>query len=337
MKILVTGAAGFLGVHIVERLCAQGQPYIRCLVRNPGKAARLNQLAEQYPSTTLEILAGDLKRAKEARAACEGCDLIIHAAAAMKGSPAEIFLDSLVASRNLLDAVITRKSVRVVLISSFSAIGVAELPRGAVVDESSPLEPHPEWRDVYSHAKLKQELLFWDYRERHGIELVVVRPGVIYGPGGSAFSNRVGLRLFGFFFHLGGKNLLPLSYVENCADAVVVAALHPSAEGNAFHIVDDDLLSSRQYLARYTKAVKKMRAIRLPYPALMLISRAVAWYSGYSKGQLPPIFTPYKTRTMWGGNRFSNARLHSLGWAQRIPTEEGLRRLFESLRQPDAP
>ena len=182
-------------------------------------------------------------------------------------------------------------------------------------------------------SKLKQELLFWEYRERYGIELIVLRPGVIYGPGGSPFSNRVGLRLFGLFFHLGGKNLLPLSYVENCADAVTLAALSPGAEGNIYHIVDDDLLSSEQYLRRYLNCVQRIRCIRLPYPALMLISRAVAWYSGYSKGQLPAIFTPYKTRTMWGGNRFSNARLHSLGWTQRIPTEEGLRRLFESLRQ----
>jgi nucleoside-diphosphate-sugar epimerase len=282
----------------------------------------------------LEIVIGDLRYAREASAVCEGCDLIIHAAAAMKGSAAEIFLDSVVASRNLLDAVAAQTSVRIVLISSFSAVGAAELPRGAVLDESAPLERHPEWRDIYSHAKLKQELLFWEYREKYGIQVVVLRPGVIYGPGGSPFSNRVGLRLFGVFFHLGGKSLLPLSYVENCADAVTLAALSPEAEGNIYHIIDDNLLSSAQYLRRYSKSVKKIRCIRLPYPALMLISRAIARYSEYSKGQLPSIFTPYKTRTMWGGNRFSNARLHSLGWTQRIPTEEGLRRLFESLRQP---
>jgi nucleoside-diphosphate-sugar epimerase len=303
-------------------------------VRNPNKVDKLNQLAEQYPHAALEIVTGDLKYKKDASAVCEGCDLIIHAAAAMKGSAAEMFLDSVVASRNLLDAVVAGKSVRVVLISSFSAIGAAELPRGGVLDESSPLERHPEWRDVYSHAKLKQEQLFWEYRERYGIELTVLRPGVIYGPGGSPFSNRVGLPLFGLFFHLGGKNLLPLSYVENCADAVTLAALSPAAEGNIYHILDDDLLSSAQYLRGYSKHVKKMRCIRLPYPALMLISRALAWYSRYSKGQLPAVFTPYKTRTMWGGNRFSNARLHSLGWTQRISTEEGIRRLFESLRQP---
>jgi nucleoside-diphosphate-sugar epimerase len=335
VNILVTGAAGFLGSHIVERLCARHHPYVRCLVRDLGKADRLRELAEQYPETTLDIVVGDLKYARDALIACQGCDVVIHAAAAMKGSAAELFMDSVVASRNLLDAVITRPSVRVALVSSFSVLGAADLPRGAILDEAAPLERHPEWRDVYSHAKLRQELLFWEYRKKYDMELVVLRPGVIYGPGASAFSNRVGLRLFGVFFHLGGKNLLPLSFVENCADAVVVAALSPGAEGNVYHIVDDDLLSSKQFLARYANGVKRISSVRLPYPALMLISRAVSWYSGYSEGQLPPVFTPYKTRTMWGGNRFSNAKLHSLGWTQRIPTEEALRQFFASLRQLD--
>jgi nucleoside-diphosphate-sugar epimerase len=173
--------------------------------------------------------------------------------------------------------------------------------------------------------------LFWEYRDRFGLELVVLRPGVIYGPGGGHFSNRVGLSMFGMFLHLGGSNLLPLTYVENCAEAIVVAALSGGA-GEVYNVVDDDLVTSRQYLARYKKSVKAMRSVPVPYFALMWGSRAVEGYSKRSKGQLPAIFTPYKTKAMWGGNRFSNAKLKGIGWRPLVSTHEGLARSFAAFR-----
>jgi len=200
-----------------------------------------------------------------------------------------------------------------------------------MVDESTPMEQHPEQRDVYSHSKLRQEQLFWEYRAKYGFELVVLRPGVIYGPGGGHFSNRVGLSLFGRFLHLGGNNLLPLTFVDNCAEAIVVAALH-GADGDVYNVVDDDLVTSKQYLAAYKKNVKKLRTLPVPYFMLMWGSKMVENYSTKSKGQLPAIFTPYKTRAMWGGNQFSNARLKSIGWKPLLTTREGMQRAFDAFR-----
>jgi nucleoside-diphosphate-sugar epimerase len=162
MKILVTGAAGFLGPSIVGRLLAHGQTDIRCLVRDPRKSSRLQSLRERYPEVNLDIVSGNLRYPKDAESAVEGVQLVIHAAAAMRGSAAEIFLDSVIASRNLLDAIVNHCSIRVILISSFGALGIAALDRGALIDEKAPLEPHPEWRDLYSHSKLTQERLFWN-------------------------------------------------------------------------------------------------------------------------------------------------------------------------------
>ncbi len=254
MKILVTGAGGFLGKLIVERLLVHGQTDIRCMLRDTSKAKGLLSLGERFPGARLEMVAVNLRNVGEIPAAVAGCEMVIHAAAALKGSPAEMFMDSVVASRNLLEAVKDVRPMRVVLVSSFGAMGVSGLGRGAMVDERTPMETHPEWRDVYSYSKLRQEQLFWEYRERFGFELVVLRPGVIYGPGGGHFSNRVGLSLFGTFLHLGGSNLLPLTYVENCAEAIVVAALHPGASGEIYNVVDDDLVSSRQYLGSVQEA-----------------------------------------------------------------------------------
>jgi nucleoside-diphosphate-sugar epimerase len=333
MKILVTGAGGFLGKAIVERLLAHGEMDLRCMLRDTSKARGLEEIAAQYPGAKLEFIMVNLRNLAEIGPAVAGCGMVIHAAAALKGSPAEMFLDSVVASRNLLEAIVNEvRPMRVVLISSFGTMGVAELRRGAMVDESVPLERHPEKRDVYSHSKLRQEQLFWEYREKYGFELVVLRPGVIYGPGGGHFSNRVGLSLFGRFLHLGGKNLLPLTYVDNCAEAVVVAALYEGANGQVYNVVDDDLVTSGQYLSLYKKNVKPVRSVPIPYFALMWGSRMVERYSQRSRGQLPAIFTPYKTRAMWGGNEFSNAKLKNIGWRPLISTREGLERAFAAFR-----
>src|SRR5690606_2783769 len=103
-------------------------------------------------------------------------------------------------------------------VSSFSVYGIADQPRGVLVDETTPLETQPMRRDPYSQVKLRQEQLFWDYARAHGLSLAVLRPGVIYGPGGGAMSSRVGLNLPGVFLYLGGRNVLPLTYVDNCAE-----------------------------------------------------------------------------------------------------------------------
>lgn len=333
MKILVTGAGGFLGKAIVERLLAHGQNDIRCMLRDTSKARGLEAIAARYPAARLEFVTVNLRNLGEIAPAVSGCEMVIHAAAALKGSPAEMFMDSVVASRNLLEAVVNElRPIRVVLVSSFGAMGVAELPRGAMVNENTPLERHPERRDVYSHSKLRQEQLFWEYSAKYGFELVVLRPGVIYGPGGGHFSNRVGLKLFGRFLHLGGNNLLPLTYVENCAEAIVVAALTPSAAGQVYNVVDDDLVTSKQYLALYKSKVAPVRSVPVPYSALMWGSKMVERYSERSRGQLPAIFTPYKTQAMWGGNQFSNAKLKSIGWRPLISTREGLERAFAAFR-----
>jgi nucleoside-diphosphate-sugar epimerase len=303
------------------------------MLRDTSKARGLEEIASRYPEAKLDFVTVNLRNLAEIGRAVSGCEIVIHAAAALKGSPAEMFMDSVVASRNLLEAVVNEvRPIRVVLVSSFGTMGVAEMRRGAMVDESAPLERHPEQRDVYSHSKLRQEQLFWEYREKYGFELVVLRPGVIYGPGGGHFSNRVGLSLFGRFLHLGGNNLLPLTYVDNCAEAIVVAALYPGANGQVYNVVDDDLVTSKQYLSLYKDRVKPLRSVPVPYFALMWGSQMVERYSERSRGQLPAIFTPYKTRAMWGGNQFSNAKLKSIGWRPLISTREGLERAFAAFR-----
>ncbi len=329
MKVLVTGATGFLGTALVERLLARGEDEVRCLVRTGSDRTRLDALAARYPQAKIELFAGSLASKDAAAKAIDGVEVVYHLAASLLGAAADIFLNTVVASKNLLEAIVgAGRPIKVVLVSSFGVYGVADLPRGHVVDEQTPVEPHPERRDLYSQAKIRQERLFREYQARAGFPLVVLRPGVIYGPRGSRFSVRVGLEMFGLFLHLGGDNVLPLTYVDNCAEAIALAGRTEAANGQTYNVVDDDLVTARAYLRRYREEVKRVRAVPVPYPAMRAISTLVQRYHAYSKGQLPAIFTPYKTATSWGGNRFTNAKLKALGWRPLVSTEEGLRRAF---------
>jgi nucleoside-diphosphate-sugar epimerase len=336
-EVLVTGANGFLGVAVVERLIARGKTGIRCLVRAGSNRRRLDAMLARHPGADVDVVGGGLATSADAARLIEGAPLILHLAASLSGPAADIFLGTVVASKHLLDAIAaSARKPKVVLISSFGVYGVADTPRNHLLDENTPIEPHPQRRDNYSHAKIRQEQLFFEYRAKHQLPYCVLRPGVIYGPGGGAFSSRVGIALPGAFLFLGRSNLLPLSYVDNCAEAICVAAERARFDGDVYNVHDDDLITCDEYLQRYQEEVGPLRVVRSPYFATMLLSRAVEWYHRHSRGQRPPIFTPYKTRTMWKGNRFSNARLRALGFSPIVPTEEGLRRTFEYLREKRA-
>ena len=290
-------------------------------------------MAARYPEAKVERFVGSFASPPTLAGALDGVDVVYHLAASMGGAPADVFLNTVVASKNLLDAVVaTGRRVKLVLVSSLGVCGVAGLPPGTVVDESTPLEEHPELRDVYSQAKLRQERLFREYQARHGFPLVVMRPGVIYGPGGSRISARVGLDVAGVFFHLGGRNLLPLTYVDSCADAVALAGQRELANGQTYLVVDDEPITAKEFLARYRREVQRIPVVPLPGPVLRLLSHAVLAYSRWSRGQLPPVLTPYKTATTWKPTRFSNVNLKALGWQPLVSTNEGLRRAFDHYR-----
>ena len=337
MRVLVTGANGFIGSALVARLLARGDVEVRALVRPGSDRSRLLGLATAGGGGP-EIFEGGLGSREQAADALDSVSTVFHLAASLRGAPADMVFNTVVTSRNLLDAALGRPSPpKIVLVSSFSVYGAAALPRRQVLDERTPVDPLPLRRDAYAQVKLWQERLFWERRLERPYALVVVRPGVVYGPGGSLLSVRVGLQLPGLFLHLGGDNLLPLSYVDNCAEAIALCGEQEQAVGEVVNVHDDELLTAREYLARYRAELGAMRTVSLPYPLTLLGSHLASWYHDYSRGQLPAFVTPYKTASVWKGTRFDNRRLRSLGWRQLVPTEEGLRRTFAQAREARRP
>jgi nucleoside-diphosphate-sugar epimerase len=328
MSVLVTGGTGFLGGPFLERLIANGQNGIRVLVRSEQKQKVVEKLG-------LQAVRGDLLSPNQLAEALRGIDTVYHLAAALSGSPADMWLHTVVGSKNLFESAVTAGVRRIVLVSSFSVYGITTMKKRGMLDESAPVEQKPERRDAYAFAKSRQERLFREYQERHGFELIVVRPGVIYGPGGGRFSTRVGLQLPGIFLFAGHSNLLPLTYVLNCADAIALAGMRGEA-GSLFNVVDDDLPTCREYLKLYRRHVQPIRYVTFPYWAARTLGSSLEWYNRYSEGQLPAVLTPYKVESLWKPTRFSNQRLKALGWKQLVSTQAGLQRTFDYFRNEPA-
>lgn len=333
MRILVTGAAGFLGRAVVERLLAHGDLNLRCFVRPNSNISGLEEIRNRYPRAQLDYLAGNLASPDDARRAVEGIETVYHLAAGMKGVPATIFANTVVASKHLLKAMQDKKR-RVVLVSSLGVYGTSFLEAGRVIAENTELDPHPEKRNVYFHAKIWQEQLFREQAEKGAVDLVVLRPGVLYGDGNPnrGFPSRIGILIGSVLLVFGGRSSLPLSHVVNCAEAVVLAGQSPDTAGQSYNVVDDDLPTGGKYLREYKRQVKNVHTIRFPFPATMLLSRIVEKYHVKTRGQIPAVLTPYESSAMWKGYRFDNQRIKKLGWKQIIPTEQAMRETFGYLR-----
>ena len=241
-------------------------------------------------------------------------------------------MNSVVATRNLLEAGLKYACLRrIVLVSSFAVYSNRRKPRGRLLDESCPIEEYPELRgEAYCFAKIKQEQLVAEFGRMLGLPYVVVRPGSVYGPGKGEITGRVGIGTFGFFLHMGGNNTIPFTYVDNCADAIILAGLVKGIEGEVFNIVDDDLPTSRRFLHIYKRNVKRFRSVYLPHFVSYGLSYAWEKYSQWSEGQVPPVFNRQRWHAEWKKTLYSNEKLKRLGWVPRVPTAEGLRRAFQN-------
>jgi len=285
----------------------------------------------------IEIFKGNLLSRENCLEAAKDVAVIFHLAAGVgEKSVPDAFLNSVVATRNLLSASLLHKCLRrFVNISSFTVYSNRDKQKWRLLDESSPIEEHPEVvGDAYCYAKVKQDEIVEEYGKQHGIPYVIVRPGSVYGPGKQQIPGRIGIDTFGLFLHLGGGNRIPFTYVDNCADAIVLAGLKPGVDGEVFNVVDDELPTSRKVLRLYKRNVKSFRSLYVPHAISYLFCRLWEQYSIWSHEQLPRAFSRRRWHAEVKRTRYTNEKLKvRLGWTPKVSIDEGLDRFFKSSKE----
>lgn len=331
-QVLVTGAAGFVGSRVVATLLGLGFENVRCTVRRASDLSLLEAGIPANRTKYCQIVEANLLSREDCRRVAENVQLVYHLVAGRGKSFPSCFQGSVITTRNLLDSTLDSGLLkRFVNVSSFAVYSRFRAKRHSVWDETCPLEDNLEERcNAYAYGKLKQDELVQKYRERFGLPITTVRPGIVFGPGKRAIPGFVGMDTFGFFMHLGRSGLLPLTYVDNCAEAIVLAGLVAGAEGEVYNVVDDELPTSRSFLRLYKRQVSNMFSVPIPYRVAYELCRLWEWYAKRSRGQLPPVFNRRECAFAWKGYTYSNLKLkESLGWQCRVPMREALERYFE--------
>jgi nucleoside-diphosphate-sugar epimerase len=337
----VTGAGGFIGSRVVKRLLERGFRHIRCFLRPSGSDEKIQSLARDYRGrANIEIVRGNLLSRQDCAGAAKDVTVVYHLAAG-RGEKlvADAFMNSVVTTRNLIEACGNEGSIsRFVSISSFSVYSNRQKPGGRLLDERCPLDPEPHLRgDAYTYAKVRQDQLVVELATKWKIPYVIVRPGVVYGPGNEAVLGRVGIGTFGVFLHLGGSNRIPLTYVDNCAEAIVLAGLKPGADGEVFNVLDDEAPTSREFLRLYKNNVRPFRSIYLPHALSYAFCYVWERYSNWSQGQLPPTYGTRAWHAYWKKTQYTNSKLKDrLGWAPIVPRSQAFALFFDACRRKAA-
>ena len=332
--ILITGAGGFVGARVVETLLGYGFKKLRCLVRTNRNLSSLENMAAQA-NASIEFIQGNLLSRDDCANAVKGVSVIYHLAAGVEKSFPGCFLNSVVTTRNLMEAALRESSLkRFVNISSIAVYTNEKIPRGGTLDENCEVDTKfVERAEAYTYGKAKQDELVLEYGQKFNLPYVIVRPSVVFGPGKARITDRIGTDTFGFFLHLGLGNTIPMTYVENCAEAIVLAGLRPGIDGQVFNITDDNLPTSRQFLRQYKKQVKIIRSIPVPYPLWYAFNAVWEKYSIWSEGQLPPVFNRRSCEVYWKRVKYSNRKAKELlGWQPKVPMKDALNIFFNYMK-----
>lgn len=240
--VLVTGASGFLGSRTVAALVEHGCA-VRALVRKTSRTDRLS-----LPHVT--IFQGDVTDAESLKPAFDQAEYVVHTAADTRGDKDAGESSTISGTRNILALSAQFKVRKLVYISSCSVYGTADYKEGEVVTEESPLERFPEQRGAYSHAKFRAEQLVTGAMEDGHAPIVCLRPGTIYGPGGDLYTPMLGLSLGNKIYAvIGDRNfILPLVYIDNMVEAILVAMTSPLSTGRIYNVIDPEKVTKQQYM-----------------------------------------------------------------------------------------
>ena len=322
MRVCVTGGTGFLGGALVRRLLAEHVP-VRVF-------ARPSHRADELEARGAEVVRGELGDAEAVARAVRGTELVYHVAAKVDsaGTEADFFETNVSGTERVLTACREQGVRRVVYESSIAVYGLVR--NGEHIDENTPFDEFPKLRDSYSQSKLAADELASSFARRTGFPVVIMRPGIIYGPGKPL---PIGLLAFnlgkGTFVFGSADSHFPLNYVENLIDAMQMAANLEGEQLREFNIVDDEELT----LGHYHDAKSKLDHTRTRYfpgwPVLLAAPVAEALARILPLGDTR-LSTHQLKRSLQ--DRFYDTRRirEQTGWTPKVLLEESIRRTLET-------
>ncbi|HQV42347.1 MAG: SDR family oxidoreductase [Moraxellaceae bacterium] len=267
MKVLVTGATGFVGARLVQRL------------RNEDACQVLGAVRREHAVITPDIfVCGDIGPSTDWAAGLAGVDAVVHCAARVHVMD-ELAADPLVAFRrvnvegtlNLARQAVAAGVRRFVFVSSIKVNGELTVKgRPFTADD----EPHPV--DPYGISKFEAEQGLMALGHESGMEIVIVRPVLVYGPGVKAnFLRMMKWVCRGIPLPFGAvHNQRSLVALDNLVDLLATCMKHPAAAGQIFIACDGEDLSTSDLLRRLARALGSPSRL-LPVPSFLLIAASV--------------------------------------------------------------
>jgi len=313
--ILVTGATGFIGSHLVERLVAQGRP-LRGLVRRSSTAGKL--------PPQIELAHGDLESGVGLAEALRGVDMVIHLAGVTKArTAAEYDRGNAVATANLMRA--AGDVNRLVHVSSLAAAGPSTA--GRPLTESD--EPHPV--SHYGRSKLAGEQAV--HKSPLAERTVIVRPPVVYGPRDRDVLQMLRTVARGWMARIGtAPRRFSHIYVGDLVDGLVAAADAPGAGvgGQVFYLADATPVSWDEFGSVAARLMgRKLRTLPIPETAAYVLGLCADWWTRLSG--TPGILSRDKVREACcaGWVCDPGRARRELGFCASTGLEEGLRRTLD--------
>lgn len=331
MISLVTGASGFVGQAIVRRLLADGDR-VRALTA-PGDR-RLPELRALGGVGRLDVAEAEVSSYDASAPHLAGVARVFHTAAIVHGwHPWERYRAVNVGgTQNVARAAQAHGVTRFVHVSTSDVFGI---PRGdEVIDEST---RYRQWHEPYPDTKIEAERWLWQFHRQSGLAVSVIYPCWVYGPGDQAFFPSLAQAIddgFMLFWHRHTR--LFWSFIDNLADAIVLASMHPAAVGNGYLVHDgDDGPTLQDVCARIAALTRKPAPARhVPY-AVAYTTAAVAqalWRLLHLRGA--PVLLTSDVKAFGSQWHISNAKIRrELGWTSRISIADGMEAALEYLQR----
>jgi ornithine--oxo-acid transaminase len=325
---LVTGASGFVGGHLVERLVDEGLR-VRCLVRATSDTTQLDQL-------DVERAVGDLTDPESLTRAAAGCRHIFHCGAMVSdwGTAAEIAAVNVAGTRNLLEAAKTAAVKRVIHVSSTDVYGYPGLPG---IDESY---VSTRFANRYAQTKREAETEMRRAQAAYPLETVILRPATVYGPRSVDVVGEIARSIRGRRMLLvdGGRAVAGLLYVENFVDAAMLAMRSDAAPGHAFNLSDGLSVTWREFTDGLAAGLD-CPPVRLTMPYWLAAGIGFSLEHGYrlarrtTRLQTAPLLSRQAVHVLGRNQAFSTSKARELlGWEPRIGYEAGLAATLAWLR-----